>query len=101
MPLKRHSLCVPRFLEALTDKRREQAESLAELALKEAKARQEEEKMNAALAEAKKAAAAKSVPSTPATTPMQPQKGLLEGRGIEFHVPHLMNRIFHALGLSI
>ena len=73
-----------RFLEALTDKRREQAENLAEMALKEAKAKQEEERMNTALAEAKKAAATKSVPSTPAVTPSVPQKGLLEGEEDNF-----------------
>ena len=76
-----------RFLEALTDKRREQAENLAETALREAKIRQEDERVAAALAEAKKNAAAKSMPSTPASTPSAPPTtkgplGLIEGNDV-------------------
>ena len=72
------------FIDALSNKRREQAEKLAEDALKEAKKRQDEEKAAAqAAAEAEAKKQSKSVPATPASTPMAPPAagplGLVEG----------------------
>ena len=71
-----------RFLDALTNKRREQQEKLAEKALTEARKKKEEAERKAAAAEAAAAKSQqngpKSAPVTPATTPGAVREGTFD-----------------------
>ena len=66
-----------RFIEALSNKRREQQEQLAEKAIEEAARRRSEELT--AVAALQQNGVALSAPATPATTPVAPKSFIKEG----------------------
>ena len=90
-----------RFLAGLTNRRREQAEQLAQKALEDARRQQEEERAAAAAAAAAAAQQNKTV-SAP-TTPVAPPSGTLrEGKHHLFSCcPFLDHLLLHIFVLSI
>jgi len=80
---------VYRFLDTLTNKRRETQDRLAEKAIEEARKKQDQD------AATQQNGSAVSAPVTPATTPTAPPAGIREGTTTQF----ITNDFFHHIDL--